>query len=187
VDQKDDISATELSEPVVAGTSTYVSDLPTNQDLEPATNFWCHNFSVKKVLKSALALFVVLTVLLTLLVTYSLHSPYTAWYSRVGNARLTVDGKDARGSLHRGNRGETFFVTRRDKSKTESYSISVLPSGQGFVSNCANWTAPRLPVFPIGDVNPPCWTVSNGDRNLVVGTKSLQFTADDGSRITASW
>jgi hypothetical protein len=73
--------------------------------------------------------------------------------------------------------------------------ISILQGRQGFVSNCGSWTAPRLIVFPIGDVNPPCWTFSDGEtstlarpsRNLVLGTRSVEFTADDGTRITATW
>jgi hypothetical protein len=68
---------------------------------------------------------------------------------------------------------------------------------QGIVWSCGNWTAPRFPAFPIGDVNPPCWTFPATEapspksilpvRNLVAGPGSVEFTADDGSRIRASW
>lgn len=147
---------------------------------------------MKIILKLALVL---LLALVALVIVHAAFSPYTAWYFRVGNARLTVDGKEIRGSLHRGNHGETLFLTRRDKSKAESYMISIPQGRQGFALNCGNWTVPRLIAFPLGDVNPPCWTFDYGEtstlarpnRNFVLGVRSIEFTADDGSRITASW
>ena len=145
---------------------------------------------MKTALKFALVL---LLAFVALVIVHAAFSPYTAWYFRLSDARFTVDGKEVRGSLHRGNRGQTLFLTRRDKSKAESYMISIPQGRRGFVSNCGNWTAPRLTVFPIGDVNPPCWAFSDGEtstlarpnRNLVLGVRSIEFTADDGSRITA--
>lgn len=152
----------------------------------------CHNPIMKTGAKFALIL---LLTLVALVIAHRALSPYTAWYFRVSDARLTVNGKEVRGSLHRGNRGQTLFLTRRDKSKAESYMISIPQDRQGFVSNCGSWTAPSLIAFPIGDVNPPCWIFSDGEastlgrpnRNLVLGVRSIEFTADDGSRITAFW
>ena len=149
---------------------------------------------MKIVLKFALVLLLALVVVV---IMHDVFSPYTAWYSRVSNARLTVDGKEVQGSLHRGNRGETLFLTRRDKLKAESYMIWIPKGRQGLVRDCGEWTAPRLPAFSIGDVNPPCWTFNADDsrasstaspnRNLVPGANSIEFTGDDGSRISASW
>lgn len=140
---------------------------------------------------------VVCTAFLLLILALCIHmifSQYTSWYFRVPNVQLTVDGKTAQGWLHRGNRNGTLFLTRRDNLVVESYLI--LPS-RGVVWSCGAWTAPRIPAFPIGDVNPPCWTLSTEDnlstkpirpaRNLTVGTKLLEFTADDGKRIRVSW
>ena len=157
-----------------------------------SANWRCHNSRVKTALKFALVLLLALS---ALVIVDAAYSPYTAWYFRVSDVRLTVNGKEVRGSLHRGNRGQTLFLTRRDKSKAESYMINIPQGRQGFVLNCGSWSAPRLIVFPIGDVNPPCWTFSNGEastlarpnRNLILGVRSIEFTADDGSRITAFW
>jgi hypothetical protein len=136
-------------------------------------------------------------VLFGIVTIHEIFPPYTAWYFVVPSARLTVDGRPEPGWLHRGNRRETLFLTRRDKEKAEAYMIWIPHDGLGIVCNCGHWTAPRLPVFPVGDVNPPCWVFSAGGgptskptlpaRNLVAGTDFVEFTADDGSRVRASW
>jgi hypothetical protein len=136
-------------------------------------------------------------VLVGVVIIHEIISPYTPWYFVVPNARLTVDGEQAQGWLHRGNHRETLFLTRCDVTKAESYLIWVPHGGHGAVWSCGNWTAPRFPVFPIGDVNPPCLTFTFGEgstpkailpaRHLVLGTDFVEFTADDGSRIKASW
>jgi hypothetical protein len=137
-----------------------------------------------------------LLALIVLTVVYAIFSPHATWYSRVWNARITADGKEIRGSLHRSHQGEALFLTRRDKSKAESYLIWAHQDRRGLVLTCGRWTAPRLPLFVIGDVNPPCWPANDSDnypsrispnRKLVVGAKIIEFTADDDSRITASW
>jgi hypothetical protein len=149
---------------------------------------------VKKVLKIGAISTLVLT---GTAVCYAIFSPYYAWYFIVPNARLTVDGKPQQGLLHRGNHGATLFLTRRGSAKAESYMIWVPHDRQGMVSNCGRWTAPRFPAFPIGDLNPPCWIFLANEaptpkpalppRNLARGTDFVEFTADDGSRIKASW
>jgi hypothetical protein len=136
-------------------------------------------------------------ILMGILLGRMIFSPYTAWYFIVPNAQFTVDGKAEEGWLHRGKQSETLFLTRRAKGKTESYIISLPQNRQGFVWNCGNWTAPRFPFFPIGDVNPPCWTFYVGEgpapkstlpaRKLAAGSRFVEFTADDGSRIRGFW
>ncbi len=136
-------------------------------------------------------------VFLGITITLSIFSPYTVWYLVVPNARLMVNGRPAQGWLHRGHHGESLFLTRRDRGKAESYMIWIPHDRQGGVLSCGHWTAPRLPAFPIGDVNPPCWIVVASEdpspkpslppRNLVAGINFVEFTADDGSRLRASW
>jgi hypothetical protein len=148
--------------------------------------------------KSGLKIAVIsVLVLVGVVITLGVFSPYTAWYFIVPNARLTVDGRREQGWLHRGNHRETLFLTRGDKGKAESYMIWVPHDRQAIVWRCGNWAAPRFPAFPIGDVNPPCWTFSATEaptpnpalpaRKLAVGADFVEFIADDGSRIKASW
>jgi hypothetical protein len=136
-------------------------------------------------------------VLFGIVIIREIFSPYTAWYFVVPGARLTVDGRQEQGWLHRGNHERNMFLTRRKEGKVESYLILIPRDGQGSVSSCGNWTAPRLPVFSIGDVNPPCWTFYAAEdqtpklnlpaRKLASGDNFVEFTADDGSRIRGSW
>jgi hypothetical protein len=152
------------------------------------------NTKVRSILKIAAIL---ILVLFGIVVTHEIFSPYTAWYFVVPKTRLTVDGRPEQGRLHRGNHGETLFLTRREKGKEESYMIWIPRDRQGIVASCGHWTAPRFPVFPIGDVNPPCWTFffSGGPtpkptlpgRNLAAGIDFVEFTADDGRRLKISW
>jgi hypothetical protein len=152
------------------------------------------NTTVRSSLKIATISFLVL---LGVVVVHGMFSPYTSWYFVVPNARLTVDGRKVKGWLHRGNHRETLFLTRRENGKAESYLIWAPRDRKGMVWNCGDWTAPRFPTFPIGDLNPPCsiFSASNAPasksslpaRDLVVGTSFVEFAADDGSRIKVSW
>jgi hypothetical protein len=139
---------------------------------------------------------VAVLVLFALLIVWGIFSPHVAWYFVDPNAKVTVDGRKVHGWLHRGNHGQTLFLTRNNGRRRESYMIGI--GGQGSVSDCGNWTAPRFPVFPLGDVSPPClWIVDSNEkpntgeappsRKLVAGTDFVEFTADDGSRIRVSW
>jgi hypothetical protein len=126
-----------------------------------------------------------------------IFSPYTVWYFVIPGARLTVDGRQEQGWLHHGNRGKNLFLTRRKAGNAETYLITLPLDEKGSVSSCGNWTAPRFPVFPIGDVNPPCWTsyaaedptprVNLPARKLASGERFVEFTGDDGGRIRGSW
>jgi hypothetical protein len=161
---------------------------------ERIVDFRCRILRVKSGLKIAA---ISALVLLGVVITRETFSPYTAWYFIVPKARLTVDGRRQPGWLHRGNHRETLFLTRRDEGRAESYLIWVPHDRQGIVWSCGNWTAPRFPAFRIGDVNPPCWTFSASEapsqkltlpvRNLVAEPGSVEFIADDGSRLRASW
>jgi hypothetical protein len=136
-------------------------------------------------------------VLFGILLAREIFSPYTAWYFIVPSARITIDGSPQQGWVHRGNHWENLFVTRRKAETIESYSIMLPRNGQGSVSSCGSWTAPRFPVLPIDDVNPPCWRWYAAEdptprfrppaRTLASGERFVEFTADDGSRIRGSW
>ena len=149
---------------------------------------------VRRVLKIAA---ISILVLLGVLVSREVFFSYTVWYFVVPSARITVDGRLEQGWLHRGNHGKNLFLTRRKMGNVESYLILLPDNGQGNVSSCGNWTAPRFPAFPIGDVNPPCWTFHAADdptprvnlpaRKLASGERFVEFTADDGNRIRGSW
>jgi len=162
--------------------------------LEPVVASRCQTLQMRRSLKIAA---IALSVFLVVVMTHAIFSTYTAWYFFVPSARLTIDGRQEQGWLHRGNHRETLFVTRRVDGKADSYMIWVPNGRKGIVWNCVSWTAPRFLVFPIGDVNPPCFAFSASAssaqkpslpaRNLAVGTDFVKFTADDGSRIKASW
>lgn len=138
-------------------------------------------------------------VVITLFVRVAIFEP--VWYFIVPSARLTVDGGPSEGWLHvrRDDRGKIMFVTRRSGGKAESYMIVLEKGRQGRAWPCGDWTAPHFPLFPIGDVNPPCtfFTVAGQEpaqpkpkpvnRELRSGPDYVEFTADDGKRIRASW
>lgn len=154
----------------------------------------CQRLQVGRDLKIAA---ISILVFLGIVITLDIFSHYTAWYFVVPSARLTVDGRPEQVWLHRGNHRESLVLTRRDRGKAESYMIWIPHDRQGSVLSCGHWTAPRLPAFPIGDVSPPCWTIVASEsptpkpslptRNLAAGTNFVEFTADDGSRLKASW
>ena len=154
----------------------------------------CQTLQVTRTFK--IAAFAIL-ILMGILLGRMIFSPYTVWYFVIPSARLTVDGRLEQGWIHRANHGKNLFLTRRKNGKAESYSIALSHDVQGSVSSCGNWTAPRFPVFPIGDLNPPCWTVYAAEdltpranfpvRRLATGEHFVEFTADDGSRIKGSW
>jgi len=139
--------------------------------------------------------------LVTLVVVREAFWGHGTWYFIVPNARLTVDGRPSEGWLHvrTYDRGRVMFVTRRSDGKVESYLTTLEKGEKGYVWPCGDWTAPDFPFFPIGDVNPPCtfFTVAEEEpsqpkpkavnRELRVGPGFVEFTADDGKRVRASW
>ena len=65
------------------------------------------------------------------------------------------------------------------------------------VSDCEEWTAAYLPLFMFPDVNPPCieWYAAEEvppppkapKRDVKVKERSVEFTANDGKRVTVRW
>jgi hypothetical protein len=151
---------------------------------------------MKKRLKIAAIVTLLVVAGLTACVVFD---PYIAWFRKVPRARLTIDGIQERGWMHRATKGRGLFVTHGYGQKVESYSVMFTASGSAIVWRCAKWTAPNLPVFPIGDVSPPCWDIVVDDgttpksdspipkRNLVSGDNFLEFALNDGRRLKATW
>lgn len=141
----------------------------------------------------------VATVLLIIaLLMYTTAKGRLIWFRSLEGVVITEDGKAVSGSLHRSASGEVLIATRRLPQRTESYWIILPGVKPGRVVSCGEWSAPALPLFFISNLKPPCFLpieerpVSKPyggptDRQLMVGSSTLTFTADDGRRLQASW
>ena len=124
--------------------------------------------------------------------TYSTARGYTTWWFSL-RGLVAVDGVRG-GYLHRNWDHSAVIITRTDLHPSQSYLVW-LPGKRSLI-HCGDWHAPRLPAFPIGDVNPPC-LFGNGAAllvadNAVLSTLSAQpgsveFQTETGKRVTASW
>jgi hypothetical protein len=124
---------------------------------------------------------------------YSTVHGYTTWWFKSGGY-VAVDGVRS-GYLHSNFEHSAVIVTRADSSPSQSYLIGL--SGRKSLIHCGEWHAPRLPAFPIGDVNPPCSFFSNGSdmpkadnavfSTLVVRPGFVEFYTSQGRKVTASW
>jgi hypothetical protein len=120
---------------------------------------------------------------------YSTAHHYTAWYFM-----MMVDGRQNIGYVHVADAGEfgrEVVVTVRQPWKAETYWIALPTNHRATVSGCKS--APRLPVFAIGDLIQLSDFSSEGetpvrppDRGVVSGPKFVEFTAD-GNRVRAEW
>lgn len=135
--------------------------------------------------------------LLVLAVVREAFFSYTAYFIIVPGARLYADGKAISGWLHKGDKGRAFILTRGGSGKPESYWIAMPGERNGWISSCGGWAAPSFPLVAIGDVNPRCFSFVNSEdpnptpkpleRKPLFGPRFVEFSADDGSRIKASW
>jgi len=156
---------------------------------------------VENGLKALAWLVVAVTLLIVAMFAYTTVRGYTTWYFMLPSARLTVDGKPTDGRLHRHTDGrwKITYLTRKDAGRIESYRVTQdIDRGTG-VSSCGDWTAPQWPVFPVNHQAVPCFFFVAAEehpgkveaeppaRNLQVGPNFIEFTADDGKRIRASW
>jgi len=137
-----------------------------------------------------IAAFAVLAVLADI---YATSGRYMGWYFMLPTAQVTIAGNHNSGYVHRadsGRYGSDLVVTIQHKWKAETYWVA-LPTGyKPSMKRCSDWTAPRFPVFSIGDVNQPCMSFFDEtlrpqppERNIFVGAGSVEFTADDGRRV----
>jgi len=118
---------------------------------------------------------------------YSTARGYTVWFFKISSPIITVDGKPTKGWLHKTHDGRVVFFTRNDTDRPETYDLVLTDNGNGSVLSCDTWTAPRLPVFPVGDVNPPCFFKGSAGEGLTRGPNSVAFTSIDGKRLEARW
>lgn len=107
---------------------------------------------------------------------------------------MMVDGV-SNGYLFKASSGKGWIITRTDSKPSQSYLVSRY--GSNHVIYCGKWHAPRLPVFPFGDVNPPCLglltdaEVQKADlpksSTLSIGPSSIEFDTMHGKRVAVSW
>lgn len=95
---------------------------------------------------------------LALPVIYSTAKGYTTWFWRNPHAQVFVNGQRVPGYVHQSKR--IIIVTRRETSKGHSYLIVLSEQFTPKILDCdVDWSAPPLPFFPMGHVNPPCLRV----------------------------
>ncbi len=99
---------------------------------------------------------------------------------------------------YRPKRIDHLVITKFENGQRRSYFLWI-GDGRGgpAVSDCEEWTAPHLPLFMFPDVNPPCtkWYAAEeiptlqktSERDVKVKQRSVEFTANDGGRVTVSW
>lgn len=107
---------------------------------------------------------------------------------------MKVDGV-SNGYLHKSWSGRAWIVTRTDSRPSQSYLVSLY--GSKHMHSCGDWHAPRLPVFPFGDVNPPCsgfltdYEIQKADlphsSTLSIGPSIIEFYTMGGKKVTVSW
>jgi hypothetical protein len=139
-----------------------------------------------------LALFA-LALLFALGLWYSTAHGYLTWWFS-SSSKVAVDGVRS-GFLHVNRERSAVIITRTDLRPSQSYLVGL--SGRKSLIHCGDWQAPRLPAFPIGDVNPPCSFFSNGldvpvADNAVLSTLTarpgyVEFQTEHGKKVTASW
>ena len=111
-----------------------------------------------------------------------------SWFLEVNNAQILVDGKQVKGWIHKGHNGRATILTRPEGKTQHSYWI------ENGVGSCVGWTASHFPILPLRESNgwdwtPVCFDANPNppERNLVSGTNFVEFTADNGQRLRASW
>jgi len=126
-----------------------------------------------------------LLILVALAMAYSTARGYTVWFLKIPNTVITVNGTQTNGWLHKANNGRAMFFTRAVSGKSETYDLVFVDDVNGRVLSCGTRVASRLPLFAVGDVNPPCFF--EGGNNLTRGLHSIAFTTNDGTRLEAHW
>jgi hypothetical protein len=119
-------------------------------------------------------------------------------------AAVEVNGRNEGGYVYANSylsdRVTHLVITRSEAGGTHSYLVWLEDDphhGAPVVSDCESWTAPRMPLFMFPHVNPPCvrWYAAEDappqlktpNRNVKVEGHSLEFTANDGKRVTVRW
>ncbi len=151
------------------------------------------NRFVKMVLGLAGLGLLAFALLLAMTLWYSTAHGYMTWWFSSGG-QVAVDGV-RRGFLHVNWEHSAVIITRTDLRPSQSYLVGVYDPNS--LTHCGDWQAPRLPAFPIGDVNQPCSFFSNGSDlpaadNAVFSTLTarpgfVEFRTARGKEVTASW
>ena len=123
---------------------------------------------------------------------YSTWRGYTHWYFR-GNGQVAVNGQKTSGYMH-ANTDKTFLIlTRTDDSQPESYLISLGPTKTVF--DCGEWHPIRFLPLPVGDVNPPCSSLTDPAKihdplvtaTLQRGPHFIEFSTASGKKVRGQW
>jgi hypothetical protein len=148
---------------------------------------------VRFVAKSVCVGAVAFALLIAIVLAYSTAKGYTIWWFRA-NGSVKVNGVSS-GYLHKELSGRAWIVTRTDSRPSQSYLVSL--NGSEHMIYCGDWHAPRFPVFPFGDVNPPCVgfltdsEIQKADlphsSTLSVKPGVIEFSTMSGKKVTASW
>jgi len=112
----------------------------------------------------------------------------------MSGGHVTVDGIQD-GYLHTNWSRTAVMITRTDSKPSQSYLVWL--SESKFMIYCGDWHAPRLPAFPIGDVNPPCMGFLDDpdppgadrpvDSTLTVRPGFVAFSTVRGKKVTVTW
>jgi hypothetical protein len=91
-------------------------------------------------------------------------------------------------------------VTRSESGQRHSYFAWIEDDPHHVapvVFDCEDWTSPLLPLFMFPHVNPPCVKLYAAEdvpsppktpkRDVKVKRRSVEFTANDGRRVTVRW
>jgi hypothetical protein len=131
------------------------------------------------------------------LLTFSTARGHTQWWL-ISGGRVAVDGVRG-GYLHTSWSRPFVVITRTDSTRAQSYLVRLSGSAEFSegITYCNNWHAPRLPAFPMGDVNPPCTgflddpDTPDADRplskTLTARPGFVEFTTVRGKEVTAKW
>jgi hypothetical protein len=134
-------------------------------------------------------------ILLAIPVTYSTARGYTQWWLMSGG-HVVVNGVRS-GYLHKNWSRSAVIITRTDSERGQSYLVRI--SGEEFSQSMiygSGWHAPRLPAFPIGDVNPPCigflddHDPPDADRpqlSTLTAKGFVEFSTVQGKKVKATW
>ena len=151
------------------------------------------NRRAKLALKVVGLLLFVFALLIAAGLTYSTVHGYIRWWFW-SSGSVAVDGSRD-GYIHINKQHSAVIITRTDSNPHQSYLVAL--SGRKWMIHCGEWHAPRIPAFPIGDVNPPCSIFSNGAElptadnpivdTLKAGPRSVEFQTMQGRRVSAFW
>jgi hypothetical protein len=148
---------------------------------------------MKALAKGACVSLFVLAILVAILLTYSTSRGYTQWWLMSGG-NVMINGVRG-GYLHTNPSHSVVMITRTDLRRHQSYMVQF--SGSRFMIYCGDWHAPRIPAFPIGDVNPPCMGFlddpdpPDADRplssTLTARPGFVEFSTVKGKKVTVTW